>query len=111
MEGLYDRPLLWPNVDTEFALTTIPLAEDYLLHTDKNNCNRFKELDEDVENNPATLTMMSEIDADMETTLFPELRKLAEMPDTDTATMNDLCNYIYWADASNLKLKFELTET
>ena len=80
------------------------------MHTDVNNCNRFAELDDDIENNPATLTMISEINSDMETTLFPELRKLAQMPDADTDTMNDLCNYIYWANASHVELKFTMTE-
>ena len=54
--------------------------------------------------------MISEINSDMETTLFPELRKLAQMPDADTDTMNDLCNYIYWANASHVELKFTMTE-
>ena len=47
----------------------------------------------------------------MENFLFPELRKLAQMPDADTETMNDLCNYIYWANASQLELKFNMTDT
>ena len=55
--------------------------------------------------------MMAQLDADMEATIFPELRELAEMPDADTKTMHNLCNYINWAKANSLELAFTLTET
>ena len=32
------------------------------------------------------------------------------MPDADNPTMRDVCNYLYWAQWSDLDIKFELTE-
>lgn len=32
------------------------------------------------------------------------------MPDADTETMHDVCDYIDWARASGLNLKFDLTD-
>ena len=46
----------------------------------------------------------------METTLFPELRILTNMPDASTDEMHNVCNYIFWAKANYLELNFEMTE-
>lgn len=35
---------------------------------------------------------------------------MAEMPDADTKTMHDLCNYIFWADKSSLELTLSLSD-
>ena len=59
MEGLYGKSLLWPSVDPDFSINTIPTAEDYLLHVDANNCKRFAELDNDVLNDAATKAMLA----------------------------------------------------
>ena len=32
------------------------------------------------------------------------------MPDADTKTMYSVVNYIYWAEANDLKVKFTLTD-
>lgn len=53
---------------------------------------------------------MAQIDADLEATLFPELRQVTNMMDASTYEMHRVCSYIIWALANNLKLRFELTE-
>lgn len=57
--------------------------------------------------------MYDQIDADLEATLFADLRQLTEMPDASTNDMHNVCNYIYWAYKNwhlSVPLKFELTE-
>ena len=54
--------------------------------------------------------MQSEIDADLEATLFPTLRKLTNMPDATTSDMHDVCNYIYWMTINKIELTFKLTD-
>ena len=41
--------------------------------------------------------MYDQVDADLEATLFPELRILTDMPDASTDDMHNVCNYIFWA--------------
>ena len=54
--------------------------------------------------------MLSEIDADLESTLFPDLRVLTNMPDADTDEMHTVCNYIVWAKQNYIELSFSMTE-
>ena len=53
--------------------------------------------------------MIEEISADLEATLFPELREITNMTDASTEEMHNVCNYIGWATYSHLNLKFTLT--
>lgn len=110
LEGLFDKPLAWPNVDSEFSLNTILGTEDFITHVSEDNCPRFAGLLDDVKKDAATAQMLAQIDADLEATLFPELRKMANMADADTKTMHDLCNYIWWADKNSVELTLTLTE-
>ena len=65
---------------------------------------------EAVKEDEQTVKMLAEIDADLEQTLFPHLRILAQMPDASTKEMHKVCSYIYWAEFNHIKLKFgELT--
>ena len=57
--------------------------------------------------------MYDRIDADLEANLFPELRKLANMPNASTSEMHNVCKYLYWANENwhgSVPLKFKLTE-
>ena len=54
--------------------------------------------------------MLARINLDLETTLFRDLRKLTNMPDASTDDMHDVCNYLYWASLSYLKISFTMTE-
>ena len=44
LEGLYGKPMSWPNVDSAYTLNTIPMMEDMVLHVDDDNCPRFDQL-------------------------------------------------------------------
>ena len=57
-----------------------------------------------------TQAFYKEIEAWNEKKLFPRLRALVDMPDADTKTMYSVVNYIYWAEANDLKVKFTLTD-
>ena len=54
--------------------------------------------------------MLASLDSDLESTLFPDLRILTNMTDATTLDMHNVCNYIVWAQANSIKLKFDLTE-
>ena len=111
LDGLYGKTLLWPTDD--YAMNTIPKFDDYIMHVVNNNCPRLKGMLKDTRYNTASKVMYEQIDADLEATLFPELRELTNMLDTGTKEMHNVCNYIYWANESwhgSVPLKFELTE-
>jgi hypothetical protein len=44
-----------------------------------------------------------------ETHFLPRLRELTEMPHAGTKTMFEVMDYLYWANYSDLPLKFDLT--
>lgn len=109
LDGLYEKSLAWPEADPEFKLNTI-LSDDFILHVDDESCSRFAQILAAVENNKETVELYAQIDADLEQTLFPELRKLTEMPDATTNDMHNVCNYIYWANINHVELKFDMTQ-
>ena len=110
MDGLYGKPLAWPEVDPEFTLNIIPEMEDLIVHVTDDDCSRFNEILGTVEADSDVAAMMDQIDADLETTLFPELRIITNMTDASTEDMHDVCNYIYWAHVNYVELSFTLTE-
>ena len=55
---------------------------------------------DDCENNVDSKQMYEQLDADLEATIFPELRELAGMPDATTDDMHNVCNYLYWAQVN-----------
>lgn len=67
------------------------------MRVDDDHCLRFAGVQDDVKGEPSTLKMMGEINEDLESTLFPELRQITKMEDGTTDDMHDVCNYIYWA--------------
>ena len=110
LEGLYGDELEWPNVDDSFTLNTITNASaDMLLHLTDDNCPRLSQMLDKVENHYVTKQMMAQIDKDLEKTLFPDLRELANLPDASTQEMHNLCDYIYWMNVNDIELKFDLT--
>lgn len=59
----------------------------------------------------ATQLMYDEIDYDMERSgFFDHLRHLGGLEDQSLHKVHQLCDYIYWATASNIELYFELTD-
>ena len=71
LDGLYGKPLAWPEVDSEFKLNVIPQMDDLIIHVNDDDCNRFKGILDTVEADSDTKAMMAQIDADLEATLFP----------------------------------------
>ena len=111
LEGLYGKPLSWPEVaHPEFNLNIIPQMEDFIVHVTDEDCARFAGIVDSVKADSDTSAMMGQVDADMEATLFPELRILTNMPDASTEDMHDVCNYIFWAKENYLELSFEMTD-
>lgn len=102
--------MTFPSVDPLFKFTTIPDADDYSIHVDKDNCPRFGAVDADVKASQSNIISQQQIADLFEAEYFPHLRELTEMPDADTDTMFDVANYLYWANLSSLNLKFELSE-
>lgn len=41
---------------------------------------------------------------------FPRLKELTDMPDANDYTLQDVTNYLYWAEWSDLDLKFDLND-
>lgn len=81
--------------------------KDFLLRLDGGNCERFDQVGDDVEDDIGSVMMDTEIDYDMERSgFFPRLRELADMKGESTHHMNTVCTYIYWANQSNIELKF-----
>ena len=89
-------------------MNTIPNEEDFIQHIREENCPRYGQLLDDVKNHKQTKLMLKRIDADLEKTLFEELRKLTGMHKASTEEMHHVCNYLYWAHSSGLDLNFFL---
>ena len=86
------------------------MMDDYELHLSDDDCQRFEQLVDDVKYADATQQYLSEVNNDLETTWFPELREITDMPDSSTDDMHDVCNYLVWAWASYLDLKYTFSE-
>ena len=84
--------------------------EDHIIHVDDDDCHRFDGLLDAVKNDAATQEYLNQVNADLEATLFPELRKITNMTDASTDDMHDVCNYIYWAKVNYVDLVFTLTD-
>ena len=87
--------------------------DDFILHVSDDNCNRFDSMLKDTKNNGEAKAMYDRIDADLEATLFPELRILTGMTDASTTDMHNVCNYLYWAKLNwkdQVEMKFELSD-
>ena len=110
LEGIYHKKLKWPSYDQSYALNTIPNHEDFIMHLRDDNCPRFRQILKAVEDHPNVKHISKQIDDDLERTLFGELRLLTNMTDASTEEMHRVCDYIYWAKLSGLKLLFELTD-
>ena len=41
LDGLYGKPLAWPEVDPEFNLNIVPQMEDFIVHIKDDDCERF----------------------------------------------------------------------
>ena len=80
------------------------MQDDLIIHVSDDDCFRFGETLDTVAKDPETKAMMDQIDADLEKTLFPELRVITNMPDATTTDMHNVCNYIIWAKANSLEL-------
>jgi hypothetical protein len=105
LEGLFNKPLAWPKVVTPWVLNTVPEPQDYIIRVVEENCPRYDQVLKAIKADPAVVNMLKEVDQDLEAAFFPELRKLANMPDADADKLTSLCNYIYWATMSGLELK------
>ena len=102
--------MTFPKADEKFTLNVIPLLEDHLIHLDKYNCDRFASIIEAAEGDPEVKMMNKRVDADLEKSFYPELRKLTGLTDADAKKLRYVCNYINWAVLSDVELKFELNE-
>lgn len=110
LDGLYGESLSWPKVNKEFELNTIPNEEDYILHLTHSSCPRLDQIQKAMKADSEAVFLQKQIDDDLESTLFPELRKLTGKTDADTEEMHNVCNYIMWMHTNNRKLKFDLTD-
>lgn len=110
LDGLYGKPLAWPEIDPQFDINIVPDKSDLILHVDNHNCERFGEVLKKVKRDRATEAMLAQVDADLEATLFPELRQITNMTDATTSDMHNVCNYIYWANLNSVELVFTLTQ-
>ena len=70
------------------------------MHLDDENCLRYQQVLDDVELKRGSY--LDEVDSDLELTLFPDLREIVGMPDASTDEMHNVCNYLYWAKASQM---------
>ena len=99
-------PLLSPN---DLVVGKNSREEDLLLRAEDYSV-RFQQIAKCLEEADDTQAFYKEIDAWNEEKLFPRLRALVDMPDADTKTMYSVVNYIHWAEANDLKVKFTLTD-
>ena len=91
-------------------MNIVPEMDDLELHVSDEDCARFAEILDTVKVDEETKKMMDQIDADLEKTLFPDLRVITNMPDATTEDMHNVCNYIVWAKANYIELSFTRTE-
>ena len=95
MDGLFKRPLAWPDVSSsEPGVHVIPAEDDFLIHIDEDNCPRFGQVKNALENHPRTKKMYEKMRIDWEENYFPRLRNLTGIQDDD---MYNVANYLYWA--------------
>lgn len=109
LEGLYGMTLQFPDVDPILNLTNVPDSRNSLTHLTSGVCERQGELTETIANSSANQQSQAEVRASYEEHFLPRLRRLTGI-DGDTDTMFNLMDYLYWANLSELPLKFELTD-
>jgi hypothetical protein len=54
MDGLFNKPLSWPHLSVSTPVNVIPEMSDYLIHVSEENCPRFAQVMDAVENHPRT---------------------------------------------------------
>ena len=109
LEGLYGMALQFPDVDPTFNLTNVPDSHNSFTHLTSVVCERQGELTETIANSSANQQSQAEVRASYEEYFLPRLRQLTGI-DGDTDTMFNLMDYLYWANLSELPLRFELTD-
>lgn len=97
------------DAEEEF-MTVVPHKDNTLSHVDKTNCPRFVNMTKLAMKRDETVGMREAMEKIWEKKFFPELRKLANLPNADVATLKHLCTYLYWAMESKLDLKIKLNE-
>ena len=111
LDGLFAKPLAFPDIDPDYKLNVVPMDDDFILYNVAKNCHRLDQIIDDVNAQSATKAMLARLDSDLEGSLFPELRQITNMTDATTKDMHNVCNYLNWAKASDLTLNLTLTET
>lgn len=111
LQGIFNDKLTFPDFDhAPFSYFHLPIEDDFILHVTDDSCARMDKVTHFVKADPNTIKMIAQFDLFLAESFYPRLRKLTNMPDASDITMADVANYLYWAQYSNLNLKFDLTE-
>ena len=89
----------WPLQTNPFEMTTVPAEDDYILHVDDDNCQKFGEIQDAVESAKATVNALDDMEYDMKKSgFFEQIMKKTNTSDVKTDDMYDMLNYIYWTN-------------
>lgn len=118
MQGLFGKDFTWPLPEDLFFEMSQPTQEDdFLMRPDDDSCKRVDDVENAIENNEDTDDLFANVTTFLEkgengndqAGFFDRLRTLTDMNDADSETMFDVADYILWALANDMKLKFDLT--
>lgn len=102
--------MTFPTIDDTFVMTTVPAKDDYILHVDDDNCERFGNVQQAVEDASATTNVLNQVTDEMENSgFFNQIRNLTGNSSADSEELYDNLNYMYWMKESQRELSFELT--
>ena len=106
MDGLFGRPLAWPEISTTGEVNAIPHLKDFVNHVDSATCMRFSQIKKAVGESQRTRVMYKKMLNFWQEELFPKLSELTG----ETSDLSDVAKYLAWAMRNNLSLKFQLSD-
>ena len=112
MQGLWNSPLTFPELEeNRFPLAT-RIDQDKLLLTDGKNCHRFEQLEEDVSKSPEWSELFNEKlpNEYLNENLYDWLRDETDTHDYDLLQMSDVATYVHIATWHGMKLEFPVSE-
>jgi len=112
VSGLYDAPLVWPNVETQFPVNVISDPVDYVIHLTDDLCPKFGQIQKAAQNDKKTVAMYDQMNSDWEKSgFFPRIRQLTNMPNATATDLRSVIDYLDWANRNNRTLQFSLTDS
>lgn len=97
-------------MDDTFDYFFLPIPDDRFLHVTGDSCPRMDQVEHAILIDPQTIEMDYDFLTFFSMSYFDRLRDLTDMPDANDYVLQDVNNYLYWAEWSDLDLRFDIND-